>query len=76
MELLCAELLVRMGEFVAIPDMEAELDNEATSMSDVVLVVGTTGRSEVRLVKEGSLVVLLGSGAVMLDVELELLSEE
>lgn len=65
-----------MGELVAPLSIEVELNNEVTSMSDAVLVLGTVGRSEVRLVKVVSSVVLLGSDVVMLDVELELISDE
>ena len=76
MELLGAELLVRMGVFVAILGLEVELSNEVISMSDAVLVLGTIGKLEVRLVKKANSVVLLESGVVMVDVELELVSEE
>jgi hypothetical protein len=75
-ELLGAELLVRIGEFVAILGLEVELSNEVISMSDAVLVLGTIGRLEVKLVKKVNSVVLLESGVAMVDVELELVSEE
>jgi hypothetical protein len=75
-ELLGAELLVRMGVFVAILELEVKLSNEVISMSDAVLVLGTIGKLEVRLVKKANSVVLLESGVVMVDVELELVSEE